>query len=67
VDEASLATFPEEFRQGMTARAEIVGTTGANYPDHWVGELGNPALRAIAILFAATWRSANDAIGSDAG
>jgi hypothetical protein len=27
VDEASLATFPEEFRQGMAARAEILGTT----------------------------------------
>ena len=25
VDEASLATFPEEFRQGMAARAEILG------------------------------------------
>ena len=26
----SLATFPEEFRQGMAARAEILGDTGAN-------------------------------------
>src|ERR1700704_1181814 len=25
VNEASLATFPEEFRQGMVARAEILG------------------------------------------
>src|SRR5215469_18792280 len=30
VEEASLATFPEEFRQGMAARAEIVGATGSN-------------------------------------
>src|SRR6476659_1049645 len=30
VDEASLGTFPEEFRQGMAARAGILGTTGAN-------------------------------------
>src|SRR5262249_60955369 len=37
VDEASLGTFPEEFRQGIAARAEILGTTGANHPDHWVG------------------------------
>src|SRR5215510_7782392 len=28
VDEASLATFPEEFRQGMVARAEMLGDTG---------------------------------------
>jgi deferrochelatase/peroxidase EfeB len=52
VDEASLATFPEEFRQGMAARAEILGTTGANHPDHWVGGLASPDLHAIAILFA---------------
>ena len=52
VDEASLATFPEEFRQGMAARAEILGTTGANRPDHWVGGLASRDLHAIAILFA---------------
>jgi len=52
VDEASLATFPEEFRLGMAARAEILGTTGANHPDQWVGGLASPDLHAIAILFA---------------
>ena len=31
-DEASLATFPEEFRQGMAARAEILGDTGSEPP-----------------------------------
>jgi deferrochelatase/peroxidase EfeB len=52
LDEASLCTFPEEFKQGMAARAEILGTTGANHPDHWVGDLAGPQLHAIAILFA---------------
>src|SRR5262249_51161544 len=52
VSDASLATFPEEFRQGMAARAEILGTTGANHPDRWVGGLASPDLHAIAILFA---------------
>ena len=52
VNEASLESFPEEFRQGMATRAEIVGATGANHPDHWVGQLASPALHAIAILFA---------------
>ena len=28
VDEASLATFPEEFKQGMVARAEMLGDIG---------------------------------------
>src|SRR5262244_2009693 len=52
VDEASLATFPDEFRQGMAARADILGDTGANHPDHWVGGLASPDLHAIVILFA---------------
>src|SRR3981189_163067 len=52
VDEQSLATFPEEFRQGMAARAEVLGDTGRNHPDRWVGGLASPALHAIAILFA---------------
>ena len=52
VDEASLASFPEEFKQGMVARAEVLGDTGANHPDHWVGGLASPDLHAIVILFA---------------
>src|SRR5881275_566708 len=52
VDEASLATFPEEFKQGMAARWQVLGDTGANHPDHWIGGLARPELHAIAILFA---------------
>jgi deferrochelatase/peroxidase EfeB len=52
LDEASLATFPEEFRQGMAARARILGTTGANHPDHWVGGVASADLHAIVVLFA---------------
>ena len=52
VEETSLATFPEEFKQGMPARAEMLGDTGVNHPDNWVGGLPSPDLHAIAILFA---------------
>jgi Dyp-type peroxidase family len=52
VDEASLATFPQEFREGMATRASILGDTGHNHPDHWVGGLASPDLHAILILFA---------------
>src|SRR3979490_1485358 len=51
VYEASLATFPEEFRQGMAARAEILGDTGVNHPDNWTGGLGPPAPQPGAHLF----------------
>src|ERR1700757_1794987 len=50
--EESLATFPEAFRQGMAARADILGDTGANHPDNGVGGLAGGDLHAIAILFA---------------
>lgn len=52
VDDASLATFPEEFRQGLAARSQILGLTGTNDPRHWVGDLAGPDLHAIIILFA---------------
>jgi deferrochelatase/peroxidase EfeB len=52
VGEPHLATFPEEFRQGMAARGDILGLTGGNRPDQWVGGLASPSLHAIAILFA---------------
>src|SRR5947207_10438543 len=52
VDETSLATFPEEFRQGMVARAEILGDSGANHPKNWVDNMASPELHAIVILFA---------------
>jgi deferrochelatase/peroxidase EfeB len=52
IDETSLATFPEEFRQGMAARAAILGDTGLNRPEHWIRQLTSPELHAVVILFA---------------
>jgi Dyp-type peroxidase family len=51
-DEAALATLPEEFRQGMVARAEMLGDIGANDPSRWVDKTSSPSLHAIVILFA---------------
>jgi Dyp-type peroxidase family len=52
LDEEALATFPEEFRQGMASRAEILGDSGEHDPKHWLGGLGSGKVHAIAILFA---------------
>lgn len=52
IDEASLNTFPEPFRQGMAARAGILGDTGNNHPDHWEDKMTSPGLHAVLILFA---------------
>jgi deferrochelatase/peroxidase EfeB len=52
LDDDALASFPEEFRQGMAARADVLGLTGANHPEHWTGGLASADLHAIVILFA---------------
>ncbi|WP_063037389.1 Dyp-type peroxidase [Nocardia pseudovaccinii] len=54
VPEETLATFPDEFREGMAARADILGDTGACAPGNWVGGLAGDDVHAIAILFART-------------
>ncbi|KAA0083288.1 peroxidase [Mycolicibacterium sp. P9-64] len=63
VPEASLASFPDAFREGMAARSAILGDTGANHPDHWVGDLASEDLHAIAILFARTEQEHDRCIG----
>ena len=52
LDEGSLASFPEEFKQGMVAGPETLGDGGSTAPEHWVGGLASPDLHAIVILFA---------------
>ena len=52
VDEDSLATFPEPFRQGMAARAQMLGDTGSNHPDNWEDKITSEDLHAVVILFA---------------
>ena len=52
VDEDALASFPEEFRLGMAARANMLGATGKNVPERWIESLASPDLHAIVILFA---------------
>ncbi|MBV8788424.1 MAG: peroxidase [Mycobacterium sp.] len=54
VPEDALASFPDAFREGMAARADILGDIGGNAPEHWVGGLAGEDLHAIAILFSRT-------------
>jgi Dyp-type peroxidase family len=51
VPQASLDSFAPEFRQGMAARAEILGDTGESGPDRWEDPLGSPDVHvAVAVL-----------------
>lgn len=52
VDEAALASFPDEFRAGMAARADILGDIGAQAPANWRDGTADPRLHASIILFA---------------
>jgi Dyp-type peroxidase family len=51
VPQASLDSFAPEFREGMAARAEILGDTGESGPDQWEEPLGTADVHvAIAVL-----------------
>jgi Dyp-type peroxidase family len=40
LDAATLASFPDAFKEGMAARAERLGDTGPSAPENWEGVLG---------------------------
>jgi len=40
LDPATLASFPDVFKEGMAARAQRLGDSGASAPENWEGELG---------------------------
>ena len=50
--DSSLAGFPEEFRQGMAARAGLLGDLGESAPSNWEGPLGTPAIHALVMISA---------------
>jgi len=53
VPQASLQSFPAEFREGMAARAAELGDVGDSTPDHWEKPLGTPDVHvAVAVLSA---------------
>ncbi len=49
VDDTELATFPPEFREGMAARARLLGDVGPSAPESWLGGL-NQAHRVDVII-----------------
>jgi Dyp-type peroxidase family len=51
VPQASLDSFVPEFREGMAARAHLLGDVGASSPEHWERPLGTSDVHvAIAAL-----------------
>ena len=52
VSEEVLATFPEEFREGMAARAASLGDRGTNAPPHWEQGLGTGNAHVLVTVWA---------------
>ena len=52
VPQASLDSFPIEFRQGMAARAEILHDFGANAPANWEYPFGTPDVHVALAIYA---------------
>jgi Dyp-type peroxidase family len=54
VPQSSLDSFPEEFRQGMAARAGELGDVGASSPENWEWPLGTDAVHVAVSVLAAS-------------
>jgi Dyp-type peroxidase family len=61
VDPETLATFPQPFRDGMAARAAILGDKGDAAPEKWDGYLGSLQIDGVMWLnFRLSSRCADD-------
>jgi Dyp-type peroxidase family len=49
---ALLESFPEEFREGMAARAGLLGDRGPSAPRHWDAGLGSGEAHALVTVYA---------------
>lgn len=52
VRESTLATFPDVFRQGMAARAEVLGDRGPSAPAAWEPGLGTGEAHVLVTVWA---------------
>lgn len=52
VPQASLDSFSPEFRQGMAARAQLLGDVGESAPDKWEKPLGTPDVHVVVTALA---------------
>jgi Dyp-type peroxidase family len=60
LSDATLAAFPQEFRQGMAARADLLGDYGDSAPANWEGRFGSPDVHVL-LMISAMHRDALDA------
>jgi Dyp-type peroxidase family len=51
VPDAVLESFPDEFREGMAARARQLGDRGPSAPEHWEAGLGTGEAHVLATVY----------------
>ena len=56
-----LASFPDEFREGMAARAERLGDRGPSAPEHWEPGLGTGEAHVLVTVYAVDDERLDDA------
>jgi Dyp-type peroxidase family len=49
----TLASFPEEFREGMAARASLLGDDDVSAPANWEAPFGTPEVHVLVMIAAA--------------
>jgi Dyp-type peroxidase family len=52
VPQASLDSFPQEFREGMAARASILNDVGENAPANWEHPFGTADMHVVLAIYA---------------
>ena len=57
LSQESLDSFPEEFRQGMAARASILNDIGENAPAHWDHPLGTSEVHIALAIYSSDDKS----------
>lgn len=50
VSNEELQEFPNDFKEGMAARANMIGDVGPSAPENWVGPLGSKDIHALLIV-----------------
>ena len=54
MSEATLGSFPQDFREGMAARAQLLGDTGDSAPERWEPGFLHPGVHVLVMISAQT-------------
>jgi Dyp-type peroxidase family len=62
VSDSDLELFPKDFKDGMAARAHLIGDLGNSAPENWVGPLGSKDVHAVLIIASDSLADLNELV-----